>query len=223
MENLAQKIKESFIAYISAHDKKPKSVSEFVENEEFCEQEFHEQFTSFQTLESEIWGEMIEKTIEKVQSEDVYNEYSGREKMLSFYFTLIEVLKPHRSFVTFYFRMQNDHDQNGNCKKRLPFNRFSIFKMFREEYIDFTKDVLMEASDTGEVLMRPFISDKYAELIWPQTYFIIKFWVEDKSADFENTDAAIEKSVNLSFDLMGKTPLDSAFDFGKFVIQNRWW
>ena len=138
--------------------------------------------------------------------------------MLSFYFTLIEVLKEHRSFTSFYFRLQN---QNG--KKKLPFDRFSIFKKFRDEYLEFARDVVMEASDTGEILMRPFIGEKYAELLWPQTYFIIKFWVEDTSDSFENTDAAIEKSVNFSFDLMSKTPIDSAFDFGKFVVQNRWW
>jgi hypothetical protein len=33
--------------------------------------------------------------------------------------------------------------------------------------------------------------------------------------------AAIEKSVNLAMDLMGKSPLDAALDFGKFLFQNK--
>jgi hypothetical protein len=41
-----------------------------------------------------------------------------------------------------------------------------------------------------------------------------------RGANFEKTDAAIEKSVNLAFDLIGKGILDNALDFGKFLYQN---
>ena len=41
-----------------------------------------------------------------------------------------------------------------------------------------------------------------------------------KSKSFEKTDAAIEKSVNLIMELMGKSALDSMFDLGKFLFQN---
>ena len=33
------------------------------------------------------------------------------------------------------------------------------------------------------------------------------------------TDEAIEKSVNLAFDIIGKGVLDNALDFGKFLFQ----
>ncbi len=219
MENLSEKIKKAYQAYVSAHGERPKSVYAFVEKEEFTEQEFYQHYNSFQALETDIWDEIFQKTLEKVQGEAVYAEYSGREKMLSFFFTLIEMLKAQRSFVTFFFRFQ----QRAHRGKRFSFERLNTFKKFREGYLEFARDVVMEASDTGEILMRPIIGDRYPELLWPQTLFIIKFWVEDTSDNFENTDAAIEKSVNLSFDLMSKTPLDSAFEFAKFVVQNRWW
>jgi hypothetical protein len=51
--------------------------------------------------------------------------------------------------------------------------------------------------------------------------FILNFWVKDPSQQFEQTDVAIEKAVNTSFDLIGKTPLDTIFDFAKFLFQNR--
>ena len=50
--------------------------------------------------------------------------------------------------------------------------------------------------------------------------FILKFWSNDESPNFEKTDAAIEKSVTLAFDLIGKGILDNALDFGKFLYQN---
>jgi hypothetical protein len=51
--------------------------------------------------------------------------------------------------------------------------------------------------------------------------FILLFWKEDDSAGFEKTDAAVEKSVNLAFDLIGKGAVDSAIDFAKFLYQNK--
>jgi hypothetical protein len=47
------------------------------------------------------------------------------------------------------------------------------------------------------------------------------FWIKDNSKGFEATDAAIEKSVNLGFDLVGPGPLDSIIDFGRFLISQR--
>jgi hypothetical protein len=45
--------------------------------------------------------------------------------------------------------------------------------------------------------------------------------MKDHSKAFEKTDEAIERSINLSFDMLGKSPLDSALEFGKFLFQNR--
>jgi hypothetical protein len=59
------------------------------------------------------------------------------------------------------------------------------------------------------------------EGLWIQTLFILQFWANDDSKEFEKTDAAIEKAVNVAYDLMGKSPLDSMFDFAKFIFQNR--
>jgi hypothetical protein len=55
--------------------------------------------------------------------------------------------------------------------------------------------------------------------LWFHLHFILRFWCNDDSRDFEKTDEAIEKSVNLAFDLIGKGVLDNAFDFGKFLFQ----
>ena len=38
--------------------------------------------------------------------------------------------------------------------------------------------------------------------------------------EFEKTDEAVEKVVNLSFDLIGKGAVDSMLDFAKFMYQN---
>ena len=68
---------------------------------------------------------------------------------------------------------------------------------------------------------RKVIVSKYAEGLWVNFLFVYSFWLKDESNAFEKTDEAIERSINLAIDLMGKSALDSALDFGKFLFQNR--
>lgn len=49
---------------------------------------------------------------------------------------------------------------------------------------------------------------------------MLNFWSNDITEDFRNTDAAIEKSTNLLFDLLNHNAGDAAVDFGKFLIQH---
>ena len=52
-------------------------------------------------------------------------------------------------------------------------------------------------------------------------FFLLLFWKDDESPGFEKTDAAVEKSVNLAFDLIGKGAVDSFIDFAKFLYQSK--
>ena len=45
--------------------------------------------------------------------------------------------------------------------------------------------------------------------------------MNDNSADFEQTDVAIEKSVKVIFDVFATKPLESVLDFGKFLFKER--
>ena len=51
--------------------------------------------------------------------------------------------------------------------------------------------------------------------------FLLKFWIEDASPDFEKTDVAIEKSVRTVFDLFDSTQFESVIDFGKFLWKEK--
>ena len=61
----------------------------------------------------------------------------------------------------------------------------------------------------------------FSEGAWIQTMFLIKFWMDDNSAEFEKTDVAIEKSVNTIFDVFDNTPFERVIDFGKFLFKER--
>jgi len=51
--------------------------------------------------------------------------------------------------------------------------------------------------------------------------YMLQFWVDDNSTNFQKTDVAIEKSANTAFDLLGLSTLDSLIDLGKFWWNNR--
>ena len=49
----------------------------------------------------------------------------------------------------------------------------------------------------------------------------MKFWINDRSAAFEKTDAAIEKSVQTVFALFDNGALDKLIDFEKFLWEEK--
>ncbi|MDQ2864039.1 MAG: TetR family transcriptional regulator C-terminal domain-containing protein, partial [Bacteroidota bacterium] len=65
-----------------------------------------------------------------------------------------------------------------------------------------------------------FFSKRYKDALWIQFAFIINFWIDDDSNGFEKTDEAIEKGINLSFDLFQRSPIDNLFEYGKFLARN---
>ena len=53
-----------------------------------------------------------------------------------------------------------------------------------------------------------------------QFAFVLNFWIHDDSAGFEKTDEAIEKGLNVTFDLFQRSPIDNLFEYGKFLAKN---
>jgi hypothetical protein len=61
---------------------------------------------------------------------------------------------------------------------------------------------------------------RYPQLFWLHLGFILLFWKEDNSPAFENTDAAVEKSVNLAFDLIGNSLLKTLAFNVQYPVSN---
>ncbi len=204
-----EQIKNAFIQYIRQHGKAPATpynlMAELGEDEKY----FYDNYSSFATIEQDIWGEYLTETVQRLRSESVYAEYTVREKLLAFYFTLVEVLKENRSFVT-----NELSARNGGFRRK-------VLADFKNGFYEYINILLEEGMDTGEVEQRMFIAKKYDTLLWAETEFLIRFWVRDDSKNFERTDAAVEKTVNFAMDLIGRNLADSAFDFVKFLFQRK--
>jgi len=205
-----EKIINSYKEHLLLEGKQPASVFKFMHNLKMQESVFYDYFGSFEALERAIWKDYCQNAINAVRSDEVYGSFSSREKLLSFYYTLLEVLKNDRSFVS----LTVDMPAKGEITPQ-------VLRGFREVFMDYVQEVINEGRETEEIKDRKYISDRYKDGMWLQTMFIINFWLKDDSEGFEKTDAAIEKAVNLSYDLMGAGPLDKMFDFAKFLYQNR--
>ncbi len=204
-------ILEGYKNYVLEHGSAPKSVFKFAKDLKMKEEEFYTYFTSFESIKSAIWVEIFDETIRQVESQEIFREYSAREKFLSFLFTWIEELKKNRSYLLSLYESKSQTLMN------LP----KEASEFKQKFKDFANEIVLEGKETEEIASRPIISDRYDEALWFQTWFVFRYWLDDRSPKFEKTDAAIEKSVNLAFDLMGKSALDSFLDFAKFLYQSK--
>lgn len=204
------KIVPAYKHYLLTEGKAPASVYKFCLDLGIQENDFYSQFGSFEAIDNALWNAFIQKTVTRLQQDKAFGAFSVREKILAFYYTLFQELKADRSYVLFHLQ---------------PFKKIeltpSYLKDFKKSFETFFESILSEGSESGEVAQRPFITKSYPKLFWLHLGFILLFWKEDTSADFEKTDAAIEKSLTLAFDVIGKGALDSALDFAKFMYQSK--
>jgi Tetracyclin repressor-like, C-terminal domain len=202
-------IQSAYIDYVLTHNEQPKSVYTFAKKLKMTEADFYQFYSSFTAIERAIWADLTITVIAQIKDQEIWPQYSSREKILSFFYGLIEVLKSQRSFVVYTL------SQHGK-KLSTP----EVLTDAKAIFDNFSEDVLNDGLDSGELAERKYFSKRYKDALWVQFAFIVNFWAEDDSNGFEKTDEAIEKGINLSFDLFQRSPIDNLFEYGKFLARN---
>lgn len=225
---MLEKIRKAYTEYVLENGKQPNSVFQFAKKLKLTEADFYTHYTSFDAIEADVWLAFFNDARATVDADETYQSYSVREKLLAFYYTWIELLKAQRSFAVYSYgrvRMEASASASPIAKagrrSRGDAGKSRIFQPFKESFFDYARDLLAEGRESKEVEPRPFVTDRYPNALWGQTLYLLDFWVRDVSKNFEKTDTAIEKSVNTTFDLIGRSPLDTLFDFAKFMYQNK--
>lgn len=139
-----------------------------------------------------------------------YENYDMKSKLLSFYFTLFEMMSANRSYVIMTLK------ENQNQLKNLI--QLSGFKV---EFRNYVSEIITDEVKTQFDKFKTIQEKAIKESAWIQFLMILKFWVEDESPAFEKTDIFIEKSVKASFELMNITPIESLIDLGKFLYKEK--
>lgn len=207
----AQKIEDAYLKTLLTDGQRPTSVFLFADSLGMNEEKFYSFFSSFDAIENGIFTEIISTTVKGVKNGDGYNSFTAREKLLTFYYAHMEQLKANRSLISLKWKQV----------KKNPTISPVWLKGYHQVFVDFAREIVMDAITNEEIRQRPFLSDRYPKVFWLQLAFVVHFWINDDSPEFERTDAAIEKAVNLSFQLLSDTTIDSLFDFAKFMWHSK--
>lgn len=183
-----------------------KNVYVFCKNNGIEEAEFYSFFGSLKALKESIWIKFFENAAATIQKDEAYLSYSNKNKLLTLYFTLFEILTLNRSYVI--LSLEENEDDFKNLKQ---------LKQFRKRFKEFVVDIMETSTSENEASTSKITKPIFSEGAYIQFLFILKFWMNDNSGGFEKTDIIIEKSVNTVVDLLDTKPLENLFDLGKFL------
>ncbi len=201
-----ERIQKSFQDYLLNEGKEPKTVRIFTNHQKISEDEFYQHFGSLKNIESSIWEDYYRKTLEVLHKDPEFEEMSAREKHLSFLFTMLELIKPDRSYILCRLEGKNP----GNIPKYVK----NAQKIVVNADIDWasTFQFLPDGAQN-------FTQSAYRRVLAQHTIALLFFWVKDDTGGSKDTDIFIEKSTRTVFDIGELPALDSIFDLSKFFIQ----
>jgi hypothetical protein len=204
-----ESIQKAYIDFVLTEGEQPKSVYVFAKKNKMPEEEFYRFFGSLDAIEQSVWTDLANKALTDIKEQEVWAQYTAREKALSFFYSFFELLKSSRSFAVYSIK-----------KQPRTLNSPRVLDGLKDVFEAFAENILNEGIETAELSDRKFFSKRYKDALWIQFGFVLNFWINDNSAGFEKTDEAIEKGVNVTFDLFQRSPIDNLFEYGKFLAKN---
>ncbi|MDG1227887.1 MAG: TetR family transcriptional regulator C-terminal domain-containing protein [Polaribacter sp.] len=190
--------------------KPPKSIYVFSKELATEESEFYQYFSSFKHLEERIFALFFENAISVLEKNEDFGKYDSKNKILSLYFTYIEILTANRSYVLLALKSASN-----------AFEYAKKLKGLKKVFGNFTETLDIDKIEINQETIEKFQDKGIQEGFWLQFLMIIKYWMEDTSSSFEKTDLFIEKSVLASFDVLETKPAKSIIDLGKFLLKER--
>ncbi len=191
------------------HEMEPKNVYSFCKRNGLSDTEFYQFFGSLESLKQEVWVKFFENAVRTIAEEQAYASYTPKNKLLTLYFTLFEILTLNRSYVLATL------EENKEGLKNL-----AQLKKMRHLFKDFVVNII-QSDNLDNSKFKNATEPIYSEGAWIQFMLILKFWMDDNSKGFEKTDIIIEKSVNTVVDLLDTKPLHNIIDLGKFLWKER--
>ncbi len=206
-----EKILNRYTQILREEGKVPESIPRFCRDLEISERDFFSQFASFETVEKSFWQELILDVIQRVESGEEFGSFDARQRLLTFFFAFNEKSLDVRTLMLMRF-------QHLDIWKKPSWSQG-----FEESFKEFVKRILDHGRESGEVAGRGRVSSIYPDGFYLVFRSIIDFNMKDDSNGFERTDAFIEKSVNLAFDVVRTQALDSALDLARFLVPDMKW
>ena len=200
-------ILKAYSNFVLEKNRRPESVYSFTKSIEIEENEFYNHFSVFEELEQEIINSFVQNAVDLTTKEQKKDSEGPKESLLTFYFTLTEVLKANRSLVKFILPLEKGE-----------LMRFRSLKLGKRTFLKFVDSLQVDALALSFIPNEKFRDKAIASGAWLQFCSIVLYWLKDDSKGFEKTDLFIEKSLRLSFDLTESRAVESFIDLGKFMF-----
>jgi hypothetical protein len=203
------RIMAAYCENLREHGRPPETVFAFCKKLEIPEREFFREFASFDAVESAYWESLVDRVVVAVEAGAEWPQFTARQKLLSFLYAFCEESLDHRSVML------------SRLAALGPLARPGFLKGFEARFKSFAKSLLEHGSASGEVAERGRLSGLYPDALYTHFRGVIDFHLKDDSRAYERTDAFIEKTVAVAFDLIGTQIVDSALDLARFLIPCR--
>lgn len=207
---IGMEMKDQIIAayaeHLREHGAPPVSVFRFVKDRGWEERVFFGEFANFDAVESAMWRGVVDRVAAAVSSGAEWPGFTARQRLLAFLFAFSEESLAWRSLLLTRVAV-------CGAVARAPHLRG-----LEEGFKAFVGPVLEHGTAGGEIAERGRLSGAYPEVFYLHFRAVLDFHLKDTSPSYERTDAFIEKSVTLAFDLIGTQAVDSAFDFARFLL-----
>ena len=109
-----------YMDQVLQHNAEPKNVYQFCQENKIVESDFYAFYGSLEALKQDIWLKFFENVKNTVESDKNYDTYSNKNKLLTLYFSLIEILTLNRSYVVFALK------EEKNMLKNWIFVQFTV-------------------------------------------------------------------------------------------------
>lgn len=210
-----QKILDLYSNYVLRNNKKPLNVYSFCEDHGFSENDFYFYYANFEQLEADYLRFFMDRSIELIKEEKTYEVEHPKHKLLSFYYTFFEQLTLNRSLIIYLLGSEKSNLQN--LKKLWSLKR--EFQLFIRS-LGISEPLLTNTTESSAKIEK-LRHKGIEELYWGHFVATLKFWMDDRSSNFEKTDIFIEKSVDTSFEFLDVKPLKKLVDLGKFLFNEK--
>lgn len=200
---------EAYRHHLLEHGTPPASVYRFCREAGVDEAEFYEHFSSLSSLEGAVWAERVHHVRSLLAADEEYAAYPPRQKVLAFDYTFLEAIRGQRSWYLLRF---------PRCQREAEGPRL---RKFRRAFLDWAEPVADELAGENTLAERLRAPAVTARLLYAHFCSVIRFHLEDESEAFARTDAYVEKSVRLFFDVAEFRAPQSAFDLLRFLQGSR--
>jgi hypothetical protein len=204
--SIRHRIQSAYLHELKAEGRPPVSLFKFCQILGISERDFFSEYSSLEAVEIHWWRHMMDGLIHSVESGAEWPSFSARHRMLAFLFAFTTAALDHRSLLLLRMGHAN------------PLTAVPEWSGLEDRFEAFAKSVLMLGRQQGEIASRGPVTAVYPKAMKLLLRSVVAYNLKDESPKFERTDAFIEKSVAVLFDVMGRQVLDSGFDLLRFLL-----